>query len=176
MAIDFPNSPSAGQSYVVNDKTWVWDGTSWNIQAGNTTFQSHGPTHGFGQPDAVTIAQSQVTGLSASLSGLSPISSPTFTGIPAAPTATAGTNTTQIATTAFVATAIGAIDALPNQSGNNGKFLGTNGTIASWQTVNALPSQTGNAGKTLTTDGTNASWAVASAGASKSTIFFLGGM
>lgn len=34
-----------------------------------------------------------------------PIASPTFTGTPAAPTATAGTNTTQIATTAFVATA-----------------------------------------------------------------------
>ena len=30
--------------------------------------------------------------------------SPTFTGTPAAPTATAGTNSTQIATTAFVAT------------------------------------------------------------------------
>lgn len=33
-----------------------------------------------------------------------PLASPTFTGTPAAPTATAGTNTTQIATTAFVAT------------------------------------------------------------------------
>ena len=32
--------------------------------------------------------------------------SPTFTGTPKAPTATAGTNTTQIATTAFVATAV----------------------------------------------------------------------
>ena len=32
----------------------------------------------------------------------SPKASPTFTGIPLAPTATAGTNTTQIATTAFV--------------------------------------------------------------------------
>lgn len=36
-----------------------------------------------------------------------PLASPTFTGTPAAPTATAGTNTTQIATTAFVQTAIG---------------------------------------------------------------------
>ena len=32
-----------------------------------------------------------------------PLSSPTFTGTPAAPTAAAGTNTTQVATTAFVA-------------------------------------------------------------------------
>ena len=34
------------------------------------------------------------------------IVSPTFTGVPAAPTATAGTNTTQVATTAFVGTAV----------------------------------------------------------------------
>ncbi len=32
----------------------------------------------------------------------SPLASPTFTGTPAAPTASAGTNTTQVATTAFV--------------------------------------------------------------------------
>lgn len=34
------------------------------------------------------------------------LASPTFTGTPAAPTATAGTNTTQLATTAFVTTAV----------------------------------------------------------------------
>lgn len=38
-----------------------------------------------------------------------PLASPTFTGVPAAPTATTGTNTTQIATTAFVQTAIGSL-------------------------------------------------------------------
>lgn len=36
-----------------------------------------------------------------------PLASPTFTGTPAAPTAAAGTNTTQLATTAFVSTAVG---------------------------------------------------------------------
>jgi hypothetical protein len=42
------------------------------------------------------------------------VAGPTFTGVPAAPTASAGTNTTQIATTAFVTTAIGnVIDAAP---------------------------------------------------------------
>jgi hypothetical protein len=39
-----------------------------------------------------------------------PLASPTFTCTPAAPTATAGTNTTQIATTAFVKAACDAID------------------------------------------------------------------
>lgn len=38
--------------------------------------------------------------------GGAPLASPTFTGVPAAPTASAGTNTTQIATTAFVQTAV----------------------------------------------------------------------
>lgn len=41
----------------------------------------------------------------ADLSDYSPINSPTFTGTPAAPTATSGTSTTQIATTAFATTA-----------------------------------------------------------------------
>lgn len=38
-----------------------------------------------------------------------PLASPTFTGTPAAPTAIAGTNTTQLATTAFVAAAVAAL-------------------------------------------------------------------
>ena len=46
-----------------------------------------------------------------------PLASPTFTGTPAAPTATAGTNTTQLATTAFVAAAIsGATASIPSGS------------------------------------------------------------
>jgi hypothetical protein len=44
---------------------------------------------------------------------VAPINSPTFTGTPAAPTATAGTNTTQLATTAFVQSAIGTPGVVP---------------------------------------------------------------
>ena len=40
---------------------------------------------------------------------LAPLASPVFTGTPTAPTATVGTNTTQIATTAFVKTAVDAV-------------------------------------------------------------------
>jgi hypothetical protein len=40
------------------------------------------------------------------LAGKAPIASPTFTGTPAAPTASAGTNTTQVATTAYVVGAV----------------------------------------------------------------------
>lgn len=42
---------------------------------------------------------------------LAPLASPTLTGVPAAPTAAAGTSTTQIATTAFAAAAVSAHNA-----------------------------------------------------------------
>jgi hypothetical protein len=51
------------------------------------------------------IAQASVTSLTTDLSAKAPLASPTLTGTPAAPTAAANTNTTQIATTAFVTTA-----------------------------------------------------------------------
>lgn len=47
---------------------------------------------------------------------------------------------------------------LPSQTGNSGKYLTTNGSIASWSFVDGLPSQTGNAGELLITNGTAASW------------------
>lgn len=50
------------------------------------------------------------------------------------------------------------LDALPDQAGNAGKYLTTDGTNASWAEVDALPDQTGNDGKFLKTDGTEASW------------------
>jgi len=54
-------------------------------------------------------AISTVTGLQAALDLKAPLASPTFTGVPAGPTAAPGTNTTQFSTTAFVAAAITAL-------------------------------------------------------------------
>jgi hypothetical protein len=53
-----------------------------------------------------TLAIASVSGLQAALDAKAALASPTFTGTPAGPTAAAGTNTTQIATTAFVKAAI----------------------------------------------------------------------
>ena len=55
-----------------------------------------------------------------SIGSKAPLASPTFTGTPAAPTAAANTNTTQIATTAFVMTELGdyATLAAPALTGN----------------------------------------------------------
>jgi hypothetical protein len=49
---------------------------------------------------------SNQTDLNTTLSAKAPLASPTFTGTPITTTATGGTNTTQIASTAFVATAV----------------------------------------------------------------------
>ena len=67
-------------------------------------------------------------------------------------------------------------NALPSQSGNEGKFLTTNGSTATWTDVQdsldleemileeAIPNQTGQSGKFLTTNGTTTAWATVSAG------------
>lgn len=54
--------------------------------------------HGHGIPD--------ITGLTSALADKAPLASPALTGTPTAPTASQGTNSTQIATTAYVRTAI----------------------------------------------------------------------
>ncbi len=65
-------------------------------------------------PSSHSHSIAQVTGLQTALDAKAPLASPALSGTPTAPTAVAGTNTTQIATTAFVAAAIGAlIDAAP---------------------------------------------------------------
>jgi hypothetical protein len=65
------------------------------------------------------------------------IVSPTFTGTPEAPTAAAGTNTTQIATTAFVMNAV---------SGVSGPMVykGTLGASTAGATITSLPSADAN--------------------------------
>jgi hypothetical protein len=100
-----------------------------------------------------SIAESDVTNLTSDLAAKAPLASPTFTGTPAAPTASAGTSTTQLATTAFVDTSyvrktrtvnghalssdvtVTADDVLPSQNLNSGKFLTTNGSTASWSAI-----------------------------------------
>lgn len=85
-------SPQFGGTGVNNGtKTLTLSG---NVSIGSTT-------------NTVTFTTSGNTSVALPTSGtLATLASPTFTGTPAAPTATAGTNTTQIATTAFVSTAV----------------------------------------------------------------------
>ena len=73
-----------------------------------------------------TIAN--VDGLQTALNAKAPLASPTFTGTPKAPTAASGTNTTQIATTAFVQAAVDGKIAAADAMRYKGT-LGTGGTI-----------------------------------------------
>ena len=62
---------------------------------------------GLGNADDTSDVNKPVsTAVQAELDLKAPLAAPTFTGTPAAPTATPGTNTTQLATTAFVKTAV----------------------------------------------------------------------
>ena len=56
------------------------------------------------------------------VSGAAPLASPVFTGVPAAPTAANGTNSTQIATTAFVNNILASPTAIGTNTPNSGAF------------------------------------------------------
>jgi hypothetical protein len=71
----------------------------------------------------VSTAQQTALNLKANLA------SPTFTGVPVAPTATAGTNTTQIATTAFVAAAVAGGGAVTSVAGRTGVIVLTKSDV-----------------------------------------------
>ena len=78
---------------VTGSATLIGDGTAVSI---STTVADDSHNH--------TIAN--VDNLQTTLNAKAPLASPALTGTPTAPTAAAGTNTTQIATTAFVTTAV----------------------------------------------------------------------
>ena len=130
-----------------------------SIKKGTVTIASSTPATEWGSIEG-TLADQQ--DLKNALDSKIPYLSPALTGTPTAPTAQVGTNTNQIATTKFVKSeiedALQNVDLLPDQTGNDGKYLKTDGAVASWERVDALPDQTGQSGKVLTTNGTTASW------------------
>ena len=129
------------------------------IKKGTVTIAGEVPAAEWGSIEGTLSDQ---TDLQNALNAKAPKLSPAFTGIPTVPLAEEGTDTNQIASTKFVNTAIDNalenIDVLPDQTGQSGKYLTTNGSNASWANVDALPDQTGQSGKVLTTNGTTASW------------------
>ena len=77
-----------------------------------------------------------------------PLASPSFTGIPIAPTATSGTNTTQIATTEFVTAAV----------------AGASGTYTDSSVDTHLNTSTASSGEVLSWNGTDYDWVAQSGG------------
>ena len=136
-------SSAAGAKDILN---FYYDGTNcfWNIGQGYGTASTSGNTNLVtGVTGTLTVANggtgaTTLTGYIkgsgtatmtasstipvADVTGAAPLASPTFTGIPAAPTATAGTNTTQVATTAFVTSAVASAVRL-----NSDEFTATTG-------------------------------------------------
>jgi hypothetical protein len=88
----------------------------------------------------------------ADITGKANLAGPTFTGVPAAPTASQGTNTTQIATTAFVTAAVPDISGKANTSDIGTTIQAFDADTAKRDTTNTFTAlQTLNAG--LTVDG-----------------------
>jgi hypothetical protein len=77
-------------------------------KATNFTAKDSLPTGDSGKIVKGTEIDTELTAVASAIASKSDSNSPTFTGTPTAPTASAGTNTTQIATTAFVTTAVAA--------------------------------------------------------------------
>ena len=76
--------------------TIIFDGTTWDKIDG----QAIEVVSVFGRNGAVVATTGDYT--VSQITGAAPLASPALTGVPTAPTATPGTNTTQLATTAFV--------------------------------------------------------------------------
>lgn len=114
-----PNYPSAdaGDLYKVSVAGKIGGGSGPNVEAGDTllciTDATASGTHAGVGANWVILQ----TNIDPSLYAL--LASPTFTGTPAAPTAAQGTNTTQLATTAFVMAEIDIVKNL-NQIGGMG--------------------------------------------------------
>lgn len=93
-----PSSPAEAQIAYYNGTLWFYNGSAW-VNTGLTLATDLEAATGTNETKAVNPKQ---LGLKANLA------SPAFTGTPTAPTASAGTNSTQIATTAYCDTAIAA--------------------------------------------------------------------
>lgn len=109
----------------------------------------------------LNYADGVTSSIQTQLNSKSPLSSPTFTGTPAAPTAAVGTNTTQIATTAFVNAEI-ANDA-PSKTGSgasgtwNISISGNAATATSATNVDTLSGLTATVTELNYTDGVTSS-------------------
>ena len=109
VALNFPDSPAPGDIYTSNNRSWTWNGSTWTPNRPIYTASRAVATdaNGLMNPTSVTSTElgylSGVTSaVQTQLTAKAPLADPTFTGVPAAPTATADTTTTQVATTAFV--------------------------------------------------------------------------
>lgn len=117
---------TSGQVGIAGSATTI---TSSKALAGSGSGITTGPTSSTsGDVAEFTGTSGQIADSGVLLSSLAPLASPTFTGVPAAPTAIGGTSTTQLASTAFVQAAIAAAGTgagIVTYSGPSLTFTGT---------------------------------------------------
>ena len=129
--------------------------------SGNETIQLTGDVSGSGTTSiTVTVADdshnhviSNVDGLQTALDAKAPLASPALTGTPTATTAAANTNTTQIATTAYVQTELSAlVDSAPGTLDTLNELAAALGDDANFSTTmtNSLATKMPLAGGTFT--------------------------
>lgn len=109
MPIDFPAEPQVGDDYTYGGRTWLWSGEVWTPDRAKYTADRDIVSDEDGYLVAAAATSTEVgylVGVSSGIQGQldlkANLSSPTFTGEPAAPTASPDQNDIQIATTAFV--------------------------------------------------------------------------
>lgn len=109
MPINFPNTPEVGDVYTYNNRSWTWSGDVWTPNRAQYTADRDIISDADGYLIASPVTSTEVSyldGVTSSvqdqLDSKAPIDGPDFLGTPTAPTAAADTNTTQVATTAYV--------------------------------------------------------------------------
>ena len=147
-------TPSAGDdstkiattAYVVNEFAPLASPTLTGTPAGPTatagTNTTQIATTAFSTGALATVSGALATSISnlgtVTANTYAPINNPTLTGTPASPTANAGTNTTQIATTAFVSVAVAALaDSAPDTLNTLNELAAALGDDADFATTTA---------------------------------------
>jgi hypothetical protein len=131
------NTTPAGSGIAIpaGSTAGVWsDGTNFRIQNNNISLFTNG---------SLSVAQGGTGATSSTGSGSVVLNnSPTLVGTPTAPTAATGTNSTQIATTAFVVNATGTLGTMATQNANavaitGGSISGVSVSASSVSTASA---------------------------------------
>jgi plastocyanin len=101
VSVSAPANPLNGDSWFDHQTgvLYVYDGSYWIEVSGGTGFTASGVND---LPDTIAYLTGVTSNIQPQLNAKAPLSSPSLTGIPIAPTALVDTNTTQIATTAYV--------------------------------------------------------------------------
>jgi plastocyanin len=101
VSVSAPANPLNGDSWFDHQTgvLYVYDGSYWIEVSGGTGFTASGIAD---LPTSIGYLDTVTSNVQTQLNSKAPLISPSFTGTPIAPTADVNTNTTQIATTAYV--------------------------------------------------------------------------